>query len=51
MGKLIDELDGDVDFLSYLRTALLECAGFPGFCAQKKFAPLRNRILKDVDAF
>jgi hypothetical protein len=39
------------DFLSYLRTAILECAGFPGFSGLAEFDPIRERLLKGVPIF
>jgi hypothetical protein len=39
------------DFLSYLRTAVLECAGFPGLLGNPAFDKLRNELLEDVPLF
>ena len=39
------------DFLSYLRTAILECAGFPGLLGSAGFADLRDRLLEGVPLF
>jgi hypothetical protein len=39
------------DLLGYLRTAILECAGFPGLFGQDKFEPIRQRLLEDVPVF
>lgn len=40
-----------VDFVGYLRTAILECAGFPGLYGDPAFEPIRQRLLRDVRAF
>lgn len=40
-----------LDFLAYLRTAILECAGFPGLYGDPAFEPIRQRLLKDVMLF
>lgn len=42
---------GEPDFLSYLRTTLLECAGFPGFHGVPAFDSLRTRLLRGVPVF
>ena len=39
------------DFLSYLRTTILECAGFPGLYGVPEFEPIRERLLADVPLF
>ena len=39
------------DFLGYLRTAVLECAGFPGLFGDDAFEPLRLQLLARVKAF
>ena len=39
------------DFLSYLRTALLECAGFPGLLGTPAFDRLRGQLLEGVPLF
>lgn len=39
------------DFVSYLRTALLECAGFPGLFGHPKFQVIRQGILPHLRAF
>jgi hypothetical protein len=39
------------DFLSYLRTALLECAGFPGFLGLPAFDPIKAHLLHGVPLF
>jgi hypothetical protein len=39
------------DFLSYLRTTVLECAGFPGLLGIPTFESLRNQLLEDVPLF
>ena len=39
------------DLLGYLRTAILECAGFPGLFGLGAFEPIRQRLLEDVPVF
>jgi hypothetical protein len=39
------------DFLSYLRTTILECAGFPGLLGVPAFNPVRETLLQDVPVF
>ena len=39
------------DFLSYLRTTVLECAGFPGLLGIPAFDKLRNELLEGVPLF
>ncbi len=39
------------DFVSYLRTAILECAGFPGFFGNPKFEGIRQDVLRKLEAF
>lgn len=39
------------DFLSYLRTTVLECAGFPAFLGSLGFDPIRERLLRGVPVF
>jgi hypothetical protein len=39
------------DFLSYLRTTILECAGFPGLLGVPGFDPIRETLLLDVPVF
>jgi len=39
------------DLLGYLRTAILECAGFPGLFGLSAFEPIRQRLLEDVPVF
>jgi hypothetical protein len=39
------------DFLSYLRTTVLECAGFPGLLGIPAFDRLRNALLENVPLF
>jgi hypothetical protein len=40
-----------LDFLGYLRTAILECAGFPGLLGDPAFEKLRPQLLADVPSF
>lgn len=44
-------LPGPPDILSYLRTAVLECAGFPAFLGLPHFEPVRARLLQGVPIF
>jgi len=39
------------DFLSYLRTTILECAGFPALLGLPEFELIKRKILKDVPVF
>ena len=39
------------DFLSYLRTTVLECAGFPGLFGIPAFDSFRNELLTEVPLF
>ncbi len=39
------------DLLSYLRTTVLECAGFPGLYGQRAFEDTRLRLLEGVPTF
>lgn len=39
------------DFLSYLRTTVLECAGFPGLLGIPAFDGLRSKLLEGVPLF
>lgn len=39
------------DLLGYLRTSILECAGFPGLLGVPSFEPIRERLLRDVEVF
>jgi hypothetical protein len=43
--------NGPCDLLSYLRTSLLECAGFPAFYGLDAFEPIRQRLLRGVPVF
>jgi hypothetical protein len=42
---------GQVDLLGYLRTAILECAGFPALLGVPAFELIRGRLLRGVDVF
>ena len=42
---------GAPDFLTYLRTTILECAGFPAFLGSALFNPLKERLLQGVSLF
>lgn len=39
------------DFLSYLRTTILECAGFPALLGVPAFEPIREHVLQGVPTF
>ena len=39
------------DFLSYLRTTILECAGFPSFLGAPGFDPVKEKLLQRVPLF
>jgi hypothetical protein len=39
------------DFLSYLRTTILECAGFPAFFGLSAFDQIKARLLRGVQIF
>lgn len=39
------------DLIEYLRTAVLECAGFPGLFGDEDFEPIRVRLLHGVPLF
>ena len=49
--KPVTVLADPPDFLSYLRTTVLECAGFPGLLGTPAFDNLRTTLLKDVPVF
>ena len=49
--KPVTALADPPDFLSYLRTTVLECAGFPGLLGIPAFDDLRNQLLEDVPLF
>lgn len=40
-----------IDFMGYLRTAILECGGFPGLIGHPKFEPIRMRLVEGLPAF
>lgn len=42
---------GSPDFLAYLRTTILECAGFPGLLGIFAFESMRERLLQNVPLF
>jgi hypothetical protein len=39
------------DLAAYLRTARLECAGFPGLYGTPQFEPIREQLLRGVPIF
>ena len=49
--KPVTALADPPDFLSYLRTTVLECAGFPGLFGIPTFDRLRNELLEGVPLF
>jgi hypothetical protein len=49
--KPVTALADPPDFLSYLRTTVLECAGFPGLFGIPAFDMFRNELLKDIPLF
>jgi hypothetical protein len=49
--KPVTALADPPDFLSYLRTTVLECAGFPGLFGTPAFNSLRVKLLEDVPLF
>jgi hypothetical protein len=51
VAKPVTALADPPDFLSYLRTTVLECAGFPGLLGIPAFDSFRNELLKDVPLF
>ncbi|MEZ5442060.1 MAG: hypothetical protein R3F15_11280 [Lysobacterales bacterium] len=42
---------GSPDLLGYLRTSILECAGFPGLFGVAEFEPFRVRLLDGIEGF
>lgn len=42
---------GPPDFLAYLRTTVLECAGFPGLLGLPAFEAFRGRLLQGLPYF
>ena len=51
IGRPTTALADPPDFLCYLRTTLLECAGFPGLLGIPTFDSLRNQLLEGVPLF
>ena len=49
--KPVTALADPPDFLSYLRTTVLECAGFPGLLGIPAFDKMRNELLENVPLF
>lgn len=47
----ITALANPPDFLSYLRTAILECAGFPALLGVPAFEQIREKLLEGVPIF
>lgn len=47
----ITALSEPPDFLSYLRTTILECAGFPAFLGLPGFERIREQLLRKVPVF
>lgn len=42
---------GALDFMAYLRTAVLECGGFPALLGHPDFEPIRLRLVDGLPAF
>ena len=40
-----------IDLMAYLRTSILECAGFPGLLGNKAFEPIRVRLIESLPVF
>lgn len=49
--KPVTALTSSPDFLSYLRTTILECAGFPALLGIPAFAPIKEKLLQNVPLF
>jgi hypothetical protein len=47
----VTALAGPPDFLSYLRTTILECAGFPALLGVPAFDSMKEKILRGVPVF
>ena len=47
----VSALANPPDFLSYLRTAILECAGFPALLGDPAFHPIKEKLLQGVPLF
>jgi hypothetical protein len=47
----LSAMPGPPDFLGYLRSAVLECAGFPGLFGDRAFEPIRERLLRGIQLF
>jgi hypothetical protein len=43
--------EGPPTFVEYLRTSILECAGFPGFFGVPEFEPVRLELLDGLPYF
>lgn len=44
-------VSGPMDLLTYARTAILECGGFPGFMGKRYFEPIRELLTRDLPVF
>jgi len=51
MAHPVTALENPPDFLSYLRTAILECAGFPALLGVPAFDRIREKLLQGVPIF
>jgi hypothetical protein len=51
MAHPVSALEDPPDFLSYLRTVILECAGFPALLGVPAFDRIREKLLQDVPLF
>jgi len=49
--KPVTALADPPDFLSYLRTTVLECAGFPGLLGIPAFESFKTKLLEDMPLF
>lgn len=49
--KPVTVLASPPDFLSYLRTTILECAGFPALLGIPAFTPIKENLLQGVPLF
>jgi hypothetical protein len=51
MAQPVTALVDPPDFLSYLRTTILECAGFPALLGEPAFNPVKGKLLERVPLF
>lgn len=43
--------EGPIDLITYARTAILECGGFPGFMGEREYEPIRTFLTRDLPTF